>query len=130
MSEEQEQNKEETKTDSTVTLDDLKTAYIVGITEEDNFVFQLFGTEKGVVPLLGIHKHATHCVDNIYNHKQMSGDRLTHEIGKAVADIAKKLDDLTSKKTEHLLALKDEKETLSDPIVSNKSKKVSTKTAP
>ena len=40
----------------------------------------------------------------------MSGDRLTREVGLAVTEIAKKLDDLTSKKENHLLALENEKE--------------------
>ena len=79
---------------SSVTLEDLKIAYIVGLTEEDQFIFELFGKEKGLVQLLGIHQHANKRVEKIYDDQQMSGDRLMHEVGRAVAEISRKLGEL------------------------------------
>ena len=128
MSQKELENEKEVQAESTVTLDDLKTAYIVGVTADDKFIFELYGKEKGLVQLLGIHKHATHCVDNIYNHKQMSGDRLTREVGLAVTEIAKKLDDLTSKREDHLLALKDQKDSLLNTTISDKTTEILTET--
>ena len=77
-----------------VELEDLKIGYVVGLTQEDRFIFQLFGKTKGLVEMLGIHQHATRRVNNIYDEQQMSGDRLMHEVGRAVAQIAQKLDGL------------------------------------
>jgi len=73
-------------------LEDLKVAYVVGLTPDDNFVFELFGRAPGLVELLGIHQHACKRVDRIYDDKQVSGDRLIHEVGKAVAMLNQRLD--------------------------------------
>jgi hypothetical protein len=80
---------------SSVSLEDLKIGYVVGLTQEDRFVFEMFGVSKGLVELLGIHQHASRKVDQVYNDQQMSGDRLLHEVGRAVAAIAQRLDGLT-----------------------------------
>ncbi len=80
------------KEDSGLRFEDLKVAYIVGLTPDDNFVFELFGQKPGLVELLGIHHHACKRVDRIYDDKQISGDRLIHEVGKAISTINQKLD--------------------------------------
>lgn len=77
-----------------IALNDLKIGYVVGLSQEGNFVFDLFGTDKGLVELLGIHEHASFRVRRIYEDAQVSGDRLTHEVGKAVALVNQKLDAL------------------------------------
>ena len=80
---------------TSVSLEDLKIGYVVGLTKEDRFVFELFGQNKGLVELLGIHQHANRKVERVYDDQQMSGDRLLHEVGRAVAAIAQRLDGLT-----------------------------------
>jgi len=80
---------------TSVSLEDLKIGYVVGLTQEDRFVFELFGVSKGLVELLGIHQHASRKVERVYDDQQMSGDRLLHEVGRAVAAIAQRLDGLT-----------------------------------
>tara|TARA_Y100000310_G_C20637076_1_gene791758 strand:+ start:49 stop:510 length:462 start_codon:yes stop_codon:yes gene_type:complete len=77
---------------TSVALEDLKIGYVVGLTQEDRFVFELFGVSKGLVELLGIHQHASKRVNRIYDDQQMSGDRLLHEVGRAVAAIAQRID--------------------------------------
>ena len=79
---------------TSVALEDLKIGYVVGLTAEDRFVFELFGQNKGLVELLGIHQHASRKVNRVYDDQQMSGDRLLHEVGRAVAAIAQRLDGL------------------------------------
>ena len=79
---------------TSVSLEDLKIGYVVGLTAEDRFVFELFGQNKGLVELLGIHQHASRKVNRVYDDQQMSGDRLLHEVGRAVAAIAQRLDGL------------------------------------
>ena len=81
---------------TTLNLEDLRVGYVVGLTDEGQFVFQVFGKEQELVQLLGIHQHAGHRVDSIYNNQQMSGDRLIHEIGRSIADLSKKMDHLPS----------------------------------
>ena len=83
---------EEGSPPSSVALEDLKIGYVVGLTQEDRFVFELFGVSKGLVELLGIHQHASRKVERVYDDQQMSGDRLLHEVGRAVAAIAQRLD--------------------------------------
>jgi len=77
-----------------VKLEDTTIAYVVGMDQEGNFIFQIFGKEAGLLQLLGIHAHATRQIEAIYDDKQMSGDRLTHEVGKAVQVVNQKIDEL------------------------------------
>lgn len=75
-----------------IPLNELKIGYVVGLSQDGNFVFDLFGSDKGLVELLGIHQHATFRVKRIYEDAQVAGDRLTHEVGKAVALVNQKMD--------------------------------------
>jgi hypothetical protein len=77
-----------------VKLEDTKIAYVVGMDQEGNFIFQIFGKEAGLLQLLGIHAHADRQIQAIYDDKQMTGDRLTHEVGKAVGLINQKIDQM------------------------------------
>jgi len=61
----------------------LEIGYVVGMTKDGNFVFELLGENRGLVQLLGIHEHAKRRVTAIYDDNQMMGDRLVHEVGKA-----------------------------------------------
>ena len=89
---------------TSVSLEDLKIGYVVGLTQEDRFVFELFGQNKGLVELLGIHQHASRKVNRVYDDQQMSGDRLLHEVGRAVAAIAQRLDGLAGTTEEESVA--------------------------
>jgi hypothetical protein len=77
-----------------LTISDLKAGYIVGITEEGNFVFELVGQKKGLVELLGMHSHASAKVKAFYDRSQTTGDALVAEVGKGLAVLNKKLDQL------------------------------------
>ena len=77
-----------------IRLEDTKIAYVVGMDQEGNFIFQVFGKEAGLLQLLGIHAHATRRVQALYDDKQIAGDRIVHEVGKAVAQAHAKLDQL------------------------------------
>ena len=85
------QAREDTKA---VKLEDTKISYVVGMDEKGDFLFQVYGKEAGLLQLLGIHAHATRRIQAIYDDKQFSGDRLTHEVGKAIAVMNQKLDQL------------------------------------
>lgn len=75
-----------------VALSDLKVAYVVGLTEDGNFVFDVVGQKKDLLSLLGLHEHASRQVNKIYNGSQMSGDALVHEVGKGIAVLNQKVD--------------------------------------
>lgn len=75
---------------------ELKIGYVVGLTPEGRFVFELLGQERGLVELLGIHQHATKRVNRIYDDNQLGGDRLVHEVGKALGVINQKIEQLLS----------------------------------
>lgn len=85
---------EEVAGEQQLNLNDLKIGYVVGLTEENNFVFQVFGQSQGLVELLGIHGHANRQIDAVYNNAQVMGDRLVHEVGRAVQVMGQKLDHL------------------------------------
>ena len=78
------------------TLNDLKIGYVVGLEENGDFLFELFGTDRRLVELLGLHKYASYRIDTIRNDKFLSGDALTHEVGKGVKALNEKLDTLLS----------------------------------
>lgn len=65
-------------------LGDLKCGYVVGMTEEGDFVFDLVGKTKGLVELLGLHAFAQHKVSQVTEANQGSGDALVHELGRMV----------------------------------------------
>jgi hypothetical protein len=96
-------NPQEAGQPTTISLNDLKIGYVVGITQEGQFLFEMLGENKGLVELLGIHQHAAHQVNRIYGEQQMSGDRLIHEVGRAVASIVQKLDDGSKIKEEDVV---------------------------
>jgi hypothetical protein len=79
-----------------VALEDTVISYIVGMDKDGNFLFQVFGKEAGLLQLLGIHAHATRRIQAIYDDKLFAGDRITHEVGKAVATVNQKLDQVLS----------------------------------
>jgi len=93
-----EQTTEEPK-QTPIALEDLKCGYVVGISEDDAFIFEVFGKSKGLVELMGVHQHASYRIETVYKHQQMSGDRLMQEVGRAVAMIGEKVDSLLDEKT-------------------------------
>lgn len=78
----------------TVSLNDLKAGYIVGLTDTGEFVFEIVGKDKGLMELLGLHSYAGFRIEKIRDLKEMSGDALVHEVGKAVSMTLNKLDEL------------------------------------
>jgi hypothetical protein len=46
---------ETTPTKSVVTEADFKVGYMVGLNKNDEFVFEVFGSENGAIQLLGLH---------------------------------------------------------------------------
>lgn len=77
-----------------LTVDDLRIGYVVGLTKDGNFVFELLGEQKGLVELLGINAHADARVKQIYERAQASGDALIHEVGKGLGILNQKIDQL------------------------------------
>ncbi len=73
---------------------DMKVAYVVGLSKEDNFIFQVYGENKGLVELMGIHQHASKQVEAMYNNSQGLGDALTRELGALVVQLGQKMDQL------------------------------------
>lgn len=88
---------EENKEKNEVTLNDLDVAYVVGLTEEGNLVFESFGKNKTLISVLGLHHHATNCVNSLYGEHQGKGDTITIEVGKLVQTVNQKLDLLLDK---------------------------------
>lgn len=71
---------------------DVKVGYAVGLSKDGEFFFDVFGTEAGLVQLLGIHEYARQRVEAVTDDRLMRGDRLTHEVGKILGVLNQKLD--------------------------------------
>ena len=60
--------------------DEYKSAYIVGVTQDDQFVFDFAGTDIGLVELLGLHAFAGHRIQKILSQKEGTGDSISKAI--------------------------------------------------
>jgi hypothetical protein len=80
--------------EKTINVDELDTAYLVGLDTDGKFIFQIYGKNRGIVQLLGLEYHARAKVKSIYSDSQMIGDRLVHEVGKSTGLLHQKLDSL------------------------------------
>jgi hypothetical protein len=72
--------------------EDLKMGYIVGLTKEGNFVFELVGKDRTLVELLGLHQYAQKRVYSILDEINGSGDRLIKEVGQLINKMAIRLE--------------------------------------
>lgn len=70
--------------------------YKVGLTKEGELTFSLFGESMGLIHLLGLHRFASLRIDQVLGQEQKTGDFLTHEVGKAVGAVNKKVDGIIS----------------------------------
>ena len=79
-----------------LTLSDLRMGYIVGVTEEGNFVFDIVGKSQGLLELLGLQKFAESKVKSVLDANQNQGDKLLFEVGKTVTVLAQEVSKLVS----------------------------------
>ena len=79
-----------------VTLQDLKMGYVVGVTDDGNFIFEVVGKEQGLLELLGLQKFADSKVKNILDANQNQGDKLLFEVGRTVATLAQEVSKLVA----------------------------------
>lgn len=75
-----------------LSLNDLVSGYVVGLTEDGNFIFEPIGKKKELLPLLGLNGYASRRLANLLDKSQMSGDTLVHEVGKALNLLNQKVD--------------------------------------
>ena len=76
-------------------LDEMKVAYVVGLDALNNPIFKIHGTDTHIMAILGLHEFANRQVNMVYNNKAMVGDRLIHEVGKAITNLHQKVDKLS-----------------------------------
>jgi len=79
-----------------LSLQDLQCGYIVGMTEDGNFVFELVGQKRELLSLLGLHQYANERVRVLHGRTQMTGEALVNEVGKAVNLLNQKVDSVAS----------------------------------
>jgi len=69
----------------------LKMGYMVGVDQSDEFFFQIFGTNRTMVNLLGIHQHATSTIEQ--QCRRIRGeDKIQEEILKAILLLNQRLE--------------------------------------
>ena len=76
---------------------DLKVGYVIGLRQDNSLVFDVLGTSPGLMELLGLYKHASTRINNIYEEKQRTGDSLTIELAKMIHSLSNAVVDLSSK---------------------------------
>ena len=76
-------------------LEDFKVGYVVGIDSHDKVFFRPFGYSNEFHGLLGVHEIASKFMSAVVGDKLMTGDRIVHEVGKAVGGLTEKVDKLT-----------------------------------
>jgi hypothetical protein len=74
--------------------------YTVALTKDNQFVFEIFGEEQGLIQLLGIQRYAEERVKRVFNESHMSGDRLVHEVGTGISVLNQKMDAVLAKMAE------------------------------
>ena len=80
-------------------LDQLSSGYIVGVTPEGQVVFDVVGSRKNLVEVLGLHEYAAKRVKALSDQALTSGDTLVHEVGKAISIVNMKVDQLKASKS-------------------------------
>jgi hypothetical protein len=75
-------------------LNDLKVGYVVGLTEDEKFVFEVVGKKPNLAELLGLHKHAETKLEVVYSQAQFVGDAVTVRVGEMVGELTKQVAEL------------------------------------
>lgn len=91
------QGSESPQPTKTIDLTNLVAGYVVGVNKEGDLFFESIG-KANLLNLSGLNHFATTKVNQLWGQKLMTGDRLTHEVGKAVALVNAKLDQLAEQK--------------------------------
>lgn len=80
---------------------DLNTGFVVGLTKEGAFLFQVLGAEPGLAELMGLLEHARERVRVLYSSKQVTSDalavRMLNELGQMVNSLDQKVSRLAAK---------------------------------
>jgi len=80
-----------------VPLDQMRVALVVGVLPDGKFIFQTHGTNQGLVEYIGIHTYAGYRIQSLADEVIFRGDRITHEVGKAVGLLNQKVDELAAR---------------------------------
>jgi hypothetical protein len=75
---------------------DLKFGFISGLKQDDNFLFETFGTERSLVNLMGVKHYTDKRVEGEINKNLNTGDALTFALFQSVTQLSTKMDRLLS----------------------------------
>lgn len=82
---------ENTPQQQTLSLDDLKAGFVVGLSKDGNFVFNVLGKEPGLLDLLGLQQLASEKIKQLFNNNNLQGDALVVEVAKMVKTVDDKV---------------------------------------
>ena len=74
----------------------LVAGYLVGLNDQGNFVFELVSKDQSLLELLGIQKYAENRIQQVLDNKMNTGDKLTLELGKIIAQLVQEIGKLTT----------------------------------
>ena len=74
----------------------LKVGYLVGVDQEDKFMFETFGTEPTVVGLLGVNNYASQRCILLRDNAMGTGEAVNMQLVKLFNELVHKLDSLIS----------------------------------
>ena len=79
-----------------LSLDSLSSGYIVGVSEDGRTIFEPVGQKRSLIEVLGLHEFAGSKIAALKDQALVSGDVLTHELGKAISIVNMKIDKLVN----------------------------------
>ena len=74
-----------------------KAGYIVALQEDGEIVFNLLGEDIGIIELLGLQEYTKQAIQDHIDRSRTTGDYRVHEVGKAVALLNEKIEQLLPK---------------------------------
>lgn len=80
-----------------LSLDDLRVGFVVGLSKDNNFVFNILGKDPGLLELLGLQQLAAEKIKQLFNNNNLQGDALVVEVAKMVKTVDDRLSLLMDK---------------------------------
>lgn len=84
---------EEPTQPASMTLEDLKVGYLVGLDPNGNFLFHPVGKEKGLVELAGLNRYAANRINQLLDN-QIGPDNTIRQLAQIVLELSAKVDRL------------------------------------
>jgi hypothetical protein len=73
------------------TGEQIRYAYVVGVKNNGQFVFDVHGDEVGLIELMGLHQYADRRIKGVFDDNHGTGDAITMQLFKMLQELGAKL---------------------------------------